>query len=155
MKNQSDDAAVDALRQPSLDAAFPGQPESGGDFCQELEKLANMCDSLGVSGMNLYPKADGETHDPDVWAACLRAKVRQIRHVLQTRHVCGYAYRENNGKVDLDSIADTPDNVRIKYLQMCMGWRFAHPDRYDQGEEWSRLLTCGSVVPVRVSVVDA
>ena len=66
-----------------------------------------------------------------------------------------YAYRELNGEIDLDSISDTPENVRLKYLEMCMGWRFTHPDRYNHDEEWQRLLTYGSVVPVRVSVVDA
>lgn len=66
-----------------------------------------------------------------------------------------YAYRENSGEIDVDSISSTPDNVRLKYLESCMGWRFHHPDRYDHEEEWQRLLTFGSVVPVVVSMVDA
>ena len=65
-----------------------------------------------------------------------------------------YAFRERNGEIDFDSIADTPENVRLRYLEMCMGWRFGHPDRYDQDAEWERLLTYGAVVPVRVLVVD-
>lgn len=66
-----------------------------------------------------------------------------------------YAYREVNGTIDVDTISETPENVRIKYLEMCMGWRFGHPDRYDQDEEWQRLLQYGSVVPVSVSLRDA
>lgn len=61
-----------------------------------------------------------------------------------------YAFRENTGGIDLDSLAETPHDVRQKYLQMCMGWRFNHPERYDQDKEWARLLTFGCVVPVRV-----
>jgi len=66
-----------------------------------------------------------------------------------------YAYCESNGTIDIDTISDTPDNVRIKYLEMCMDWRFGHPDRYNQDEEWQRLLQYGNVVPVSVSLRDA
>lgn len=66
-----------------------------------------------------------------------------------------YAFQENSGKIDLDSIAETEDGVRIKCLEGYMGWRFEHPDRYDQDEEWRRLLTFGKVVPVIVVPRDA
>lgn len=66
-----------------------------------------------------------------------------------------YAYRELNGEIDLDSISDTPENVRWKYLEMSMAWKFNYPDLYDQDTEWARLLAYGSVVPVRVLIVDA
>jgi len=65
-----------------------------------------------------------------------------------------YAYRENGGDLDLDSISDTPENVRLKYLQSSMGWRFEHPDRYDQNEAWKRVLEHGNIVSVAVSVVE-
>lgn len=74
----------------------------------------------------------------------------------ESGRIRGYAYREfRSGEIDLDTISDTPESVRVKYLQMCMGWRFEHPDRYNQSDEWARLLTYGEVVPVRVSVVAA
>ena len=65
-----------------------------------------------------------------------------------------YAFREHSGEIDLDAISETPDNVRLKYLTSCMGWRFQHPDRYSQDEEWQRVLTFGSVVPVLVTRTD-
>lgn len=61
-----------------------------------------------------------------------------------------YAWRETDGTVDVDTISDTPDNVRLKYLEMCMGWRFEHPDRYNQDEEWERSQAYGSIVQVSV-----
>jgi len=63
-----------------------------------------------------------------------------------------FAYREADGTIALDSISDTPENVRLKYLALCMGWRFEHPERYSQDEAWQRLLTFGKVVPVVVMV---
>lgn len=62
-----------------------------------------------------------------------------------------YAYQElKSGKIDLDSIAATEEEVRIKCLLEAMGWRFGHPDRYDQDEAWKRLLNFGKVVRVVV-----
>lgn len=67
-----------------------------------------------------------------------------------------YAFLDRNGEVDLDSIAETQDGVRLRCLRESMGWRFDHPDRYSHEKEWERLLTYGSVVPICVSVlVDA
>ena len=65
-----------------------------------------------------------------------------------------FAYSENNGELDIDTVAETPAHVREKYLEMCMGWRYKHPDRYDQDEEWARLLAYGRVVQVTVEVKD-
>ena len=65
-----------------------------------------------------------------------------------------YAFRERGGEIDLDSISETPDNVRVKYLSSSMGWRLQYPDRYSQDEEWQRVLTFGSVVPVLVSSAE-
>lgn len=64
-----------------------------------------------------------------------------------------YAWREISGELDLDSISDTQDGVRIKGLKSSMGWRFDHPERYDHDEEWTSLLKFGNVVPVMVSVL--
>lgn len=77
-----------------------------------------------------------------------------------------YAVADINGPITVRIDAETAsearewfaaeeENVRIKYLEMCMGWRFQHPDRYNQDDEWKRLLGYGSIVPVLVSVVDA
>lgn len=62
-----------------------------------------------------------------------------------------YAFMESNGTIDFDSIAETEDAVRRKMLGESMGWRFEHPDRYSQDDEWKRLLTFGKVIPVVVS----
>ncbi len=65
-----------------------------------------------------------------------------------------YAFLDSNGKIDIDSIAETEDLVRWKVLQGSMGWRFEYPERYDQDKEWERLLNFGRVVPVSVSIID-
>jgi hypothetical protein len=64
----------------------------------------------------------------------------------------GYAFLDRSGEVDLDSIAETQDGVRLRCLEASMGWRFDHPSRYDHEKEWQRLLTYGSVVPISISV---
>lgn len=63
-----------------------------------------------------------------------------------------FAYREANGTIDIESIAETVDNVKWKMLESSMGWRFEHPERYNQEEQWKKLLAYGEVVPVVVSL---
>ena len=75
------------------------------------------------------------------------------RTVEVTLH--GYAFAWADHGLDLDSISDSVENVRLKVLSETMGWRFSHPDRYSQEEEWKRLLTYGKVASVLVSVVES
>lgn len=63
-----------------------------------------------------------------------------------------FAYQENDGTIDLDSISDSIGSVKYKVLEGCMGWRFRYPDRYNQDEEWQRILTYGNVIEVSVSL---
>jgi len=65
-----------------------------------------------------------------------------------------WAFRESNGDIDIDSASETPEGVRLKCLQMCMGWRFDHPDRYPHEEEWAKLLKLGSVVPLITTEIN-
>jgi hypothetical protein len=64
----------------------------------------------------------------------------------------GYVFAWDDHGLDLDSISDSVENVRLKVLSETMGWRFNHPDRYSHDEEWQRLLIYGKVVSVLVSV---
>ena len=66
----------------------------------------------------------------------------------------GFAFVYHEDGLDLDTISDSIDNVRIKCLQSTMGWRFNHPDLYSHDEKWNRLLTYGKVVAVKVAQVD-
>lgn len=65
------------------------------------------------------------------------------------QHTChGFGLVDKNGHLEFDSLADTEANVRTKYLELCMGWRFEHPDRFSQDEAWERILKFFTVVPV-------
>ena len=66
--------------------------------------------------------------------------------------VKAFAYIENNGTLDLDSISYSIEGVKYKVLEGCMGWRFQHPDLYCQIEEWKRMLTYGKVLEVEVNI---
>ena len=61
-----------------------------------------------------------------------------------------YAYQDSDGKIDLDSIAESYDDVRTKVLATQMGWRYFHLGRYSQEEAWERLMEFGSVIKVEV-----
>ena len=63
----------------------------------------------------------------------------------------GYAYKSNDQHgLDLESIAETPELVRDRYLRESMGWQFDYPERYNQDEEWERVLNYGQVVKVLI-----
>lgn len=64
-----------------------------------------------------------------------------------------YAFRHNNGELDIDSISESPDGVRLDMLESSMGWRFRFPDRYSHAEKWNELLGFGKVVEVEVNEV--
>ena len=68
--------------------------------------------------------------------------------------VRAYAFRHSDGTIDLDTIAKTPGVVRDLLLQDAMGWRFDHPERYDQDATWQRWLQHGRVVEVEITRVD-
>lgn len=74
---------------------------------------------------------------------------------MENKPIIAFAFQENDGEIDLESISNSEDNTRINKLESSMGWRFRHPDRYSYQEEWERLLKYGRVVRVEVSVVDA
>lgn len=63
-----------------------------------------------------------------------------------------YAFLDSRGEIDLDSIAETEDDAKLKTLEGVMGWRFQYPDRYDQDEAWNNILKYGKIVAVSVSV---
>lgn len=73
---------------------------------------------------------------------------------VSIKQVSCFAFRELDGTINLDSIADTIESVRFNVLEVSMGWRFNHPSRYSQDEEWGRMLTYGKVVPVSVTTKD-
>jgi hypothetical protein len=68
--------------------------------------------------------------------------------------VSAWAWRENTGAIDLDSISPDVEGVRWKQLQYSMGWRFKYPDRYSHDDAWAALQAFGSIVPVDVTIVE-
>lgn len=69
-----------------------------------------------------------------------------------TQH--GYAFREHSGRIDLESIAESPEHVRDQMIRGVMGWRYDHPDRYDHDDMWNAICTTGEVVRVSISVTE-
>lgn len=61
-----------------------------------------------------------------------------------------FAFMEADGSIDLDSISDCEDGVKLRVLENSMGWRFQHPERYNQDEAWENLLEFGKIVNVSV-----
>ena len=61
-----------------------------------------------------------------------------------------FAWQENDGTIDLDSISETIEGVRIKCLQQQMGWRF-HDGACSRHEAWKIRQKYGHVVKVIVS----
>jgi hypothetical protein len=69
--------------------------------------------------------------------------------------VQAWAWLDNSGEIDLDSISEDIEGVRINKLESHMGWRFQYPERYSQDDKWEYLLRLfGRVVPVDVTVVE-
>lgn len=64
-----------------------------------------------------------------------------------------FAFTYDGYEVELDTIARTEDSVRLLVLKSCMGWRFDHPERYDQDEAWNHLQSHGRIVQVEITVV--
>ena len=62
-----------------------------------------------------------------------------------------FAYRDQDGSLDLDSIAESVERVRDKMLVASMGWRYDYPDGHEA--QWNMLLKYGNVVEVVVLVV--
>lgn len=63
-----------------------------------------------------------------------------------------FAYQNDDGSLDLDSIAETVEGVRDRFLEEGMGWRYEYPDRYNHDEAWARALEYGRVVQVDITV---
>ena len=61
-----------------------------------------------------------------------------------------YAFKFLDSGIDVDTVSVSEDDVRIKTLQLSMGWRFNHPDRYNLDEAWANILTYGELVEVQV-----
>lgn len=64
-----------------------------------------------------------------------------------------YAFLESGGTPDIESMSDTPEGVRDRMLEQCMGWRYEHPDRYSQVEAWNQIRETGRIVKVAVLVL--
>lgn len=62
-----------------------------------------------------------------------------------------FAYQDQDGSIDLDSIAESVERVREKMLVASMGWRYEYPDGHD--EQWNMLLKYGEVAEVVVLIV--
>lgn len=62
-----------------------------------------------------------------------------------------YAYRDQDGTIDLDSIAESVQRVRDKMLVASMGWRYDYQDGHDA--QWEMLLQYGDVVEVVILIV--
>jgi hypothetical protein len=74
--------------------------------------------------------------------------------VMSTSCTC-YAFQENSGAIDIESVAASPEQVRAQMLQACLGWRFEYPDRYSHDETWAAMLKTGTVVKVVVAPLES
>ena len=64
-----------------------------------------------------------------------------------------FVYVDDEQGIDVDSVAETPESVRDKYLRESMGWRYDYPERCDQDEAWGEVLRYGKVVTAIVETV--
>ena len=68
--------------------------------------------------------------------------------------VTAYAFVDLDGKIDIDSVGESPERVRENVLKACMGWQYSHPENYSREEEWKNRGAFGSVRAVAVSICD-
>jgi hypothetical protein len=65
-----------------------------------------------------------------------------------------FAFKNNDGSVELWTVNESPEEVRDQMLQDTMGWRYNHSDKYPHEQKWAQLLETGKVVEVVVTVKE-
>lgn len=104
---------------------------------------------MSVDQISPYP--DGACWD-EAWRQ--RRRADSLQKILDDNGTSllasGYAFRHDNGEIDLESVADTEALVREKLLSVIMGWRYGHSSMESQEETWSRMLATGKIVAIDI-----
>ena len=77
--------------------------------------------------------------------------IKDVGNQEQPPSLC-HAFLDYDGSIDLNSIAETEEDVKLRVLESSMGWKFEHPNLFNRDKEWGRLLQFGKVVPVEVTI---